>query len=104
MWLIGRISSATATIFLSFLLATFSVVAIGITQPSVIREIQSWADVVERWITNTSLPDKYNIWLTFLVDDATIVFLFFTILARIVIAVLLSSLGLLFKRRDTPGY
>jgi hypothetical protein len=102
MWFLGRLTSATTTIFLSFVLATVSIVFIGITHPGWISVIQDWSDVVEDWLTHTALPEKYNVWIRFLVDDTTFVVMFFTILARLVIAIFLTGLGALFGTRDEP--
>ena len=103
MLFLGRISSASATIFLSFLLAIAALIAMAILWPEGLQSVQNFAQRLEDWLTNTSLPVKYNIWVNFLVDDQSLTFMMFTILARIVVAIILTTIGALIGNSREPA-
>jgi hypothetical protein len=44
-----------------------------------------WAHSVKEIITGTPLDPKYNVWIEFLLDDRQLVFMFFIVLARILL-------------------
>ncbi len=48
----------------------------------------AWARNLKGVITNTGLDPKYNIWVEFLLEEKQILFMFFTIAARIVLAII----------------
>jgi hypothetical protein len=48
----------------------------------------AWARDLKGVITNTGLDPKYNIWLELLLEERQLLFMFFTIAARIVLAIL----------------
>lgn len=98
MFLLGRIGSVSATLFLAFILATAMLVTLGLYAPTILNYILDVAELVERGLTHTGLPDRYNNFVRLFLGDEQLAFLFFTIIARIFIAII----GSLFTRAVTP--
>ena len=101
--LLGRIGSASTTIFFSFILAALSLVLLGTQAPQVLDKILDFAGVLESWLSDI-LPTQYGVWIQFLVDDSQLTFLMFTIVARIILAIVLTWIGSLFGRSDDDIY
>ncbi|MCW5724219.1 MAG: hypothetical protein KIS81_04600 [Maricaulaceae bacterium] len=85
----GSVAVATFTIFASFVLATIGIVFIGIQAPDVLNAMLDAGQVVERWLTGSDLPIRYNIWVRWLMTGQQLTFIFFVIIARILIAIVL---------------
>jgi hypothetical protein len=83
-----RLFLATSTIFLSLILGAFALAYVGYTYPETLSEMLAWARDLKGVITNTGLDPKYNIWLELLLEERQLLFMFFTIAARIVLAIL----------------
>ncbi len=47
-----------------------------------------WARNLQAVLTNTGLEPKYNIWVELLLEERQLLFMFFTIAARIVLAII----------------
>lgn len=90
MFVLGRIGSVSATLFLAFILALAMLVTLGLYAPDQLNWILNWADRVEDWLTHTSLPNRYNNLVRLFLSNQQITFLFFTIIARIIIAIVAS--------------
>jgi hypothetical protein len=48
----------------------------------------SWARSLKGAITSTGLEPKYNIWIELLLEERQLLFMFFTILARILLSII----------------
>lgn len=103
MFFLGRISSASATIILSFVLAIATIVSMAIWWPAGLNQVQNLAQGLENWLTNSNLPVEYNVWLNFLIDDQSLTFMMFTIIARIVVAIFLTLVGTLLGNEREPA-
>ncbi|MGH1349296.1 MAG: hypothetical protein ACRBBN_00595 [Methyloligellaceae bacterium] len=94
-----NISSVAAKIFISFLLGTVLLVFSAVTLPGFVRFIRGYGSEVEQFLRNDiGTPDKYGVWVDFIIDDQQFVFLFFVLLARI----LMSLIGIMFRRTFFP--
>lgn len=103
--LLARISSISATLFLAFVLATAMLVTLGLYAPDLLNWIINGADTVENWLTNTGLPNRYNNFVRLFLGEEQITFLFFTILARIIIAIIATSFSAaFFPGRDKRNF
>ncbi len=91
MFILGRIGSVSATLFLAFILALAMLVTLGFYAPDQLNWILNRADQVEDWLTHTSLPNRYNNLVRLFLSNQQITFLFFTIIARILIAIVASA-------------
>lgn len=87
----ARATNATFTIFLAFILSYAMLIGIALISPTTLNWMLDGAEIVEDAITHTGLADRYNNWLRLFVGDEQILFLFFAIIARIVIAIIGSS-------------
>jgi hypothetical protein len=83
-----RLFLATSSIFLSLVLAAFAIAVVGYNSPETLSHMLAWARDLKGVITNTGLDPKYNIWVEFLLEEKQILFMFFTIAARIVLAII----------------
>ena len=90
---VGRVLGATASIFLSIVLGAVALAVVAVEFPGIMATLQSGAGTLRDIITQTDLDDKYNIWLTFLVDDRQLVFMEFVIATRVILAMVFGGIG-----------
>ena len=83
-----RLLLGTSTLFVSFVLGAIALVYVGIQAPWVLDMMLGWARTVKDLITGTALDQQYNIWVKFLLEEQQLVFMFFTIGARIVLGLI----------------
>jgi hypothetical protein len=86
------------TIFFSFVLATFAIVTMALYAPDAMTQILNFGRTVEGWLSPDQVPTRITVWIRFLVDEYQVTYIFFVIVARIVIALFLTLLGSLFNR------
>jgi hypothetical protein len=82
---------ASANIFFSLLLGAIALVFVGIQYPEFFSHILDGAGWVRDQITGTSLNVKYNNWIRFLIDEKQITFMFFTVVCRIALALIMAG-------------
>jgi hypothetical protein len=83
-----RLLLGTSTLFISFVLGAIALVYVGVHAPWVLDMMLGWARAVKDMITGTALDEHYNIWVKFLLEEQQLVFMFFTIGARIVLGLI----------------
>lgn len=88
----GRVTNATFTIFLSFVLSYVMLIALGVLYPEGLNWLVQRAKEVEALIVQPDIPVQYKVWLDLLIEEGAILLLFFTVIARIIIALVLSML------------
>jgi len=86
--LLASIGSMTASLFFAFVLGILMLVSLGITAPEILDNMLSAAGWVEARLEHTGLPFRWNNILRLLIADDQILLLFFTIVARMLIAIL----------------
>ena len=89
--LISRISSMMATLFLSFVLAIIMLAFIALTMEHVLHTMLDAADWVEDQLSHLPLTGRWQSGVRFVVSDDKILLLFFTIIARILIALVATA-------------
>ncbi|WP_291843220.1 hypothetical protein [Maricaulis sp.] len=89
--LISQISSMIATLFLSFIVAIIMLAVISITAEGVLHSLLDAADWVEDQIAHLPIGGRWRAGVRFAVSDDKIVLLFFTILARLLIALVATA-------------
>lgn len=94
--MLTNIAFASTNIFLSLILGAAAFAFIGVQFPDVMNMILDGASTVESWLAQTGLPVRYNIWVKFLIDEQQLTFMFFVIVARIFIAMVLTGFKALF--------
>jgi hypothetical protein len=92
-----RLLLGTGTLFVSFVLGAIALVYVGIQAPGVLDVLLGWARVTKDMITGAGLDPQYNIWVKFLLEEQQLVFMFFTIAARIVLALLTAPFARLMR-------
>lgn len=81
-----RLLLSTGTIFLSLILGAIGVAIVGYNWPETLSMMLGWARDLKSVIVGSGLQAKYNIWVELLLEERQLLFMFFTIAARIVLA------------------
>ncbi|MGQ0673982.1 MAG: hypothetical protein ACT4N2_14050 [Hyphomicrobium sp.] len=95
MWL--RILMSTGNVFLSLILGAVAIAMVGIHYPETLSVLLGWARELKLFITGLGLEPKYNIWVELLLEERQLLFMGFTIVARIVLSLITGVIGLLFS-------
>lgn len=91
MILLGSIVRAGGVIFLSLLLGAISLAYVGVEHPDYLNAMLDQASDFKTWLlSNSGLEAKYNVWVKFLVQEQQFVFMFFVILMRVVLLLLVA--------------
>ena len=97
--ILARATNATFTISLAFILSYAMLIGLALASPTTLNWMLDGAEMIEDALTHTQIPDRYNNWVRLFVGDEQILFLFFAIIARIVIAIIGSSFTSAFAKR-----
>jgi len=84
----ARATNATFTIFLSFVLSYIMLICM----------VQRAKDV-EAIVVRPDIPVRYKVWLDLLIEEGAILLLFFTMIARILVAIVGTAMSAPFKSR-----
>jgi hypothetical protein len=96
-----RILFSTGNILVSLILGAIALAFVGINYPEQLDRIITLSSDVKGYIVNTNLPPKYNVWVRLLLEEKQLVFMFFTIIMRIVLAIVQSIVLSMFGRERT---
>jgi hypothetical protein len=83
-----RLLVGTSTIFVSMILGAFGLAIVGYNSPETLSTMLGWARDLKSVITGTGIDPKYNIWVELLLEERQLLFMFFTIAARVLLALL----------------
>lgn len=83
-----RLLLGTSTIFLSLILGAFALAFVGYNWPEALSTMLGWARDLKGIITSSGIDPKYNIWVELLLEERQLLFMFFTIAARILLALI----------------
>ncbi len=78
-----RLMMSTSTLFLSLIFGAILLALVGYNRPELLSQMLGWARELKSAITSTGLEPKYNIWLELMLEERQLLFMFFTIIARI---------------------
>jgi hypothetical protein len=92
-----RLLLSTGNIFLSLILGALMLALVGYNYPETLSEMLSWARDLKGYITSTGLEPKYNIWLELLLEERQLLFMFFTIFARILLFAITAPFAGMFR-------
>lgn len=95
-----RILLSTGNIVVSLVLGAMALAFVGIHYPETLDQIINVATSVKGYIVHTNLPPKYNVWVRLLLEEKQLVFMFFTIMMRIVLAILQAIIFSFFGSRE----
>ena len=94
----ARATNATFTIFLSFVLSYIMLISMGILWPEGLDWLVQRAKDVEAMVVRPGIPVRYKVWLDLLIEEGAILLLFFTMVARILVAIVGTALSSPFKK------
>jgi hypothetical protein len=96
-----RIVLSTGNIIISLILGAMALAFVGIHYPETLDQIINVATSAKSYIVATNLPPKYNVWVRLLLEEKQLVFMFFTVVMRIILAILQSIVFTFFGRERT---
>jgi hypothetical protein len=91
-----RLLMSTGNIFLSLVLGAIALAFVGYNDPELLSYLLGWARELKAMITGSGLDPKYNIWLELLLEERQLLFMGFTIFARILLSILAGFVAFLF--------
>ena len=94
----ARATNATFTIFLSFVLSYIMLISMGILWPEGLDWLVQRAKDFEALILRPDIPVRYKVWMDLLIEEGAILLLFFTLIARIIVALVGSAISAPFKQ------
>lgn len=83
-----RLFVSTGNLFLSLIIGAIMLACVAIYSPTTLDQMLIWARDLKDAITGTGLDPKYNIWLRLLLEERQLLFMFFTIIARILLSII----------------
>ncbi len=98
-WLLTR---TFFTFFVSVIVASIALVSLGFYAPDLSNQMLNAAGGVENWLRDSLLPgagvpSTVNYWTRWLIDDNQLLFLFFVVVARVVISMILAGINWIYK-------
>lgn len=95
MW---RLMLSMSSLFFSLVLGAILLGIVGYNSPETLSTLLGWARELKSLITGTGLDPKYNIWVEVLLEERQLLFMFFTIAARLILGILGGLLSALIGR------
>lgn len=93
-----RLMMSGGILFLSLILGAVLLAIVGYNSPQTLSELLGWARSLKQFITTRGLAPHYNIWIELLLEERQLLFMLFTIAARLILGILAGLLSLLFGR------
>lgn len=93
-----RILLSIGNIVLALILGALLMAIVAIYSPETLSMMLGWARQFKGVITGTGLDPKYNIWLELLLEERQLLLMFFTVIARIILAIIAYPVVLLSER------
>lgn len=98
MALLGSIVRAGGIIFLSLLLGAIALAYVGVEHPGTLDYMLDQASDFKTWLlANSGLEAKYNVWVKFLVQEQQFVFMFFVVLMRVLLLLIVALVTGLYR-------
>lgn len=96
--IVNRLLLSTGNVVVSLIIGAIALAVVGINYPETLDELITAATTVKSWIVASGLPTKYNVWVKLLLEEKQLVFMFFTIIARIAMSLLTWIIGVFWNR------
>lgn len=90
-----RFLLSIGNIVFSLILGALLMAVVAIYSPQTLSMMLGWARSLKILITSTGLDPKYNIWLELLLEERQLLLMFFTVIARIILAIVAYPIVLL---------
>jgi hypothetical protein len=92
-----RILMSSGILFLSLILGAILLALVGYNSPETLSEMLGWARSLKQFIITRGLAPQYNIWVELLLEERQLLFMLFTIAARIILGALMALILLPFR-------
>lgn len=89
-----RTSISIGSIAISMVLGHIALAYVGIFYPERLEGMIEVAGMVKRWIVGAGIPSKYNVWIRLLLEEKSLLFMFFSLMARVFILIVTGLAGL----------
>ena len=99
-----RIMLSAGNILMSLILGALLMALVAIYSPQTLSDLLVWARSFKDLITGTGLDAKYNIWLQLLLEERQLLFMGFTVVARIILGILTYPIARMRDRAPPPYY
>ena len=93
-----RVLFSAGNIFLSLILGAFALAFVGFNFPETLSAMLRWARGLKEMITTSGIDPKYNIWIELLLEERQLLFMMFTIGARMAIGIVSSIFLAIFAK------
>lgn len=93
-----RLILSISNVVFSLILGALLMAVVAIYSPETLSMMLGWARSFKALITSTSLDPKYNIWLELLLEERQLLLMFFTVIARVILALIAYPIVLLRER------
>jgi hypothetical protein len=97
-YVVLRALGSVGSIVFSLIIGALLLAYVGVEWPSVLSASLRLAHGLKEVITGTSLDPRYNVWIEFLLDDRQLVFMFYVVLARILLWLVLLPVWMIRNR------
>lgn len=98
MGMLQRASLSMGSIAVSMVLGHIALAYVGIFYPERLEGMIEVAGMVKKWIVGAGIPSKYNVWIRLLLEEKSLLFMFFSLMARVVILMVTGLIGLMWRR------
>lgn len=92
-----RILMSSGILFLSLILGAILLALVGYNSPETLSEMLGWARSLKQFIITRGLAPQYNIWVELLLEERQLLFMLFTVAARIILGALMALILLPFR-------
>ena len=93
-----RLLMSTGNVFLSLVLGAIAIAMVGIHYPEMLSVMLGWARELKLFLTSRGLDPRYNIWVELLLEERQLLFMGFTIVARILLSMITGLFAMVLGR------
>ena len=95
---IRKLSLSMSNIVIAMVIGHIALVYVGIVYPERLEGMIEVAGVIKKGIVGAGLPSKYNVWVRLLLEEKQLCFMFFTVMARLLLSFIQGAIGLIWRR------
>ena len=91
--ILRRLLFSTGNVVLSLILGAIAFGYVFLTYPDQMAQILDWASGFKSWLITRGISTEYNNWMRVLLEERQLVFMGFTIVARIALSIVTGTLA-----------
>ncbi len=88
-----RLFISTSNVFFSLILCAIAFGYVFLKYPDTMAQILDWANGLKAWLITRGISTEYNNWMRVLLEERQLVFMGFTIVARIALSIVTGTLA-----------